>query len=665
MKKTILLLYVLSLSPIMIAQTYGDSLRTYNIQEVIVIATADIANRESKPLSSIDEYLQKSPQVEMIRRGFYAWEPVINSMTTERTLITIDGMRIFGACTDKMDPITSYIEVSNLSSAKVMCGQQGSCHGNTIGGSIDLVRKSCGFGGRKWDFDLKSGFESVNLQKILGGGISFRNQNFYTDVDFMLRNAENYKAGNSIEIPFSQFHKINLSGISGVKIGKDKLLEASVIYDRATDVGYPALPMDVSLAEAIIASLKFQYRSEEKTLKAHETKIYYNDIMHRMDDTKRPSVPIHMDMPGWSTTYGYYSKLNFEFKNQKLLLNVNGFANQSLANMTMYPKDETESPMFMLTWPDVATFYQGIFLEDMFTLNESSAFNFSASAALHFNKIAGELGLSSLQIFYPDMKSQKSRFLKSLGVNYHFSKNGLETGGGAGYSERAPSVSEAYGFYLFNSAEKYDYVGNPDLKNESSIEVNAHLEFKTKAYSAKITSSFFRISNFIVGKYHEGYIPMTFGAKGVKLVSALDYATIFNIALDAELKLLDPLKWSAQISYSRGKDFENQNLPYISPLSFRSALHFNKNSFTSEISVFGNGIQNNFSPDYGETPTPAFVICNASVGKRFVLDNFKVLVKIGAENIFDKYYTTYSDWNKIPRPGRNIFINLNMSFTAT
>jgi iron complex outermembrane receptor protein len=33
-----------------------------------------------------------------------------------------------------------------------------------------------------------------------------------------------------------------------------------------------------------------------------------------MDDTKRPNVPIHMDMPGWSKTYGYYSKVKAKYK---------------------------------------------------------------------------------------------------------------------------------------------------------------------------------------------------------------------------------------------------------------------------------------------------------------------------------------------------------------
>lgn len=68
------------------------------------------------------------------------WEPIINNMTTERTLVTIDGM-VTGACTDKMDPITSY-KVSNLSSAKITnWATRLLPRGTTIGGAINLEKK--------------------------------------------------------------------------------------------------------------------------------------------------------------------------------------------------------------------------------------------------------------------------------------------------------------------------------------------------------------------------------------------------------------------------------------------------------------------------------------------------------------------------------------------
>lgn len=158
-----------------------------------------------------------------------------------------------------------------------------------------------------------------------------------------------------------------------MKLSENKLIEAAVIYDKATDVGYPALPMDVSLAEALITSLKFQMLPESEFLKSWETKVYFNTIMHRMDDTTRPNVPVHMDMPGWSKTFGYYSHLKSVYKNHHFLLNINGFMNKSRAEMTMYPEDKSEKLMFMLTWPDVRTLAQSLYLEDQIKLNQNSS----------------------------------------------------------------------------------------------------------------------------------------------------------------------------------------------------------------------------------------------------------------------------------------------------
>src|SRR5690606_28572965 len=96
------------------------------LEELIITGTSKtLDQKQAKSLATIDEFLEQSSKINMVKRGGYAWEPLINSMATERTVITIDGMRIFGACTDKMDPITSYVEVSNLSKAEVISGQQG------------------------------------------------------------------------------------------------------------------------------------------------------------------------------------------------------------------------------------------------------------------------------------------------------------------------------------------------------------------------------------------------------------------------------------------------------------------------------------------------------------------------------------------------------------
>ena len=644
-------------------ETVKDTTHPKELKEVIIIGKkAPLFEKQAKLLSTLEEYLQQSAKVDMIKRGSYAWEPIINGMATERTLITIDGMRIFGACTDKMDPITSYVEVSNLSEATVSSGQEGACFGSTIGGSIDLKRNRNQFGTQQWDINWNSGFETNNRQKIIGAAVSYTDSLFYTDTDFMLRDAENYRAGNAKEILFSQFQKMNLSTTLGYKLGSNTLAEASVIYDKATNVGYPALPMDVSLAEALISSLKLEYIPHHSAIKDWETKVYFNTITHRMDDTQRPIVPIHMDMPGWSKTYGYYSKIKAQLQQHLLLFNFNAFYNQSLAEMTMYPANPNENNMFMYTWPDVRTFYQGLFVEDNYALNCHSSIKLSATVGFHLNKVVSQSGLESLQIFYPEVPSQKQRFLKSFAMNYSSNKERWEYGLGGAYGERAPSVSEGYGFYLFNSFDGFDHIGNPELKNEKSLEGNGYLGYKKGKIAIKMTGSYFHIINYIMAIPDAALIPMTIGANGVKVYSALEYATIINTNLSTEYQFSKQFVWNSQLIFSKGNECNSTNLPFIAPFSYTSSLHFVKKKIAAEILIHGNTTQTNYSTFYGEDKTPSYAIINVSFGYKCVWNTIKIQMKIGVENVLDTYYSTYSDWNNLPRMGRNGFVNLAARF---
>ena len=105
--------------------------------------------------------------------------------------------------------------------------------------------------------------------------------------------------------------------------------------------------------------------------------------------------------------------------------------------------------------------------------------------------------------------------------------------------------------------------------------------------------------------------------------------------------------------------FEQLNLPFMSPLQYQTAIQFEKENWNANITVLGNGVQNRYSPYFGENKKPDYYIINASVGYQFNLQNNQLALKLGAENIFDRYYSTYTDWNNIPRMGRNIYLNLN------
>ena len=660
MNKIFFILIVLASFNIRAQEQIIDSTKIVKLDEVIVIGRDDLNNQKQvKPLSSIDEYLEKSSKITMIKRGNYAWEPTINNMVSERLSVTIDGMQIFGACTDKMDPITSYVDVSNLSEVHVKSGQQGSENGATIGGGIDLMLQKSGFDKEAWDFGVDAGYETNGNSRIFSSEFNFSSDKFFVNADGIYRKSDNYFAGGGVEVLNSQFTKYNISAVAGVKTSEKGSLIGSIIYDKATDVGYPALPMDVSLAEAVITSLSYQQKDINTFINNWDTKIYYNTITHIMDDTKRPNVPIHMDMPGWSDTFGFYTKMYAKKLKHDMLFNANAYYNKSLAEMTMYPNDPDENIMFMLTWPDVRTQYSGIYGEDKIKLKDNQNLKVSARFGFQMEHIASEFGLNSLQIFYPEMEDRQNRFLMNIAAQYEISVSNIDFLVSTGYGERAPSVSESYGFYLYNSFDNFDYIGNPYLKNEKSIEFNASINYSIKKFKIGADASYFHINDYIIGEIDPNLIPMTIGADGVKIYTSLDYASIFNSNLSASYDFFNSLNLYGSVAYNIGQDNDGGNLPLIGPLNYRLILHYKKNFFDAEINMNGAAEQSNYSSYYGENETDAYTVFNINASYNFYFGRNTLFLKAGVENIFDIYYSTYADWNNIPRLGRNVFINLS------
>src|SRR5690606_23263465 len=231
--------------------------------------------------------------------------------------------------------------------AELGSGQQGAMFGNTIGGGINLKLEKSNFKPIGWSGSLETAFESNNSMRVFGGELNYSDEKIYLNTDVIYRKADNYSAGGDREVEFSQFEKYNFSVNSGYKLAADKSISATLIYDDAKDVGYPALTMDVSLARAVIGAVSFNQDSLFGGLSNWESKLYYNTIKHTMDDTQRPEVPIHMDMPGWSETAGFYTQAHLNKERNHFFFKLDGYYNKSYAEMTMYPENGNEALMFM------------------------------------------------------------------------------------------------------------------------------------------------------------------------------------------------------------------------------------------------------------------------------------------------------------------------------
>jgi len=645
------------------AQNNKDTIRNILIREVVVTAKTGLDSiNESKPLSSIDEYMQHLPNVNPIRRGGYAWEPTINNMATERISVTVDGMKIFCACTDKMDPVTSYVEIPNLDNIHVGSGMGDNLHGtNSIGGSLDMKLQKAGFNSQQLNFSLNSAYETNGNYWVEGIGAVYTSPRFYINTGLFHRKSDDYKAGGDQTIDFSQFEKTNVFSNLGYRLTANKTIEGTVIYDMASDVGYPALTMDVKSAKGLITSVSLLTDNISDVLSTWETKLYFNDIKHVMDDTHRPDVVMHMDMPGKSKTGGYYMTIKGRLLKHIIVLSQDSYYNQSWADMTMYPKNTSDQPMFMYTWPDVRTFNAAVYAEDKYIIDTQNTLQLSTKFSFQNDGVHSDFGYQTLKVYYPDMAQFQNRFLWNVAAKYtHYWKD-LQLKLGSSYGCRAPSVTEAYGFFLFNTFDNYDYIGNPHLKNESSAEVNGAFVLNKRTYSITLDGSYFAFSNYIIGKPNTSYAPMTIGASGVKVFQNLDHASIFNTSLETKVLFLHDFHWTNHLTYSQGEDNSNKPLPLIAPFSYRSAVDYIRKRISAGIEAQGAATHSQYSAEYGETETPAYFLLNLSAGYDLPLGKYSATIKAGVENLFDRKYSTYADWDHILRKGRNIFINLKLN----
>ncbi|MCR5271135.1 MAG: hypothetical protein K6D91_08995 [Prevotella sp.] len=657
----------------------NDSLATssQHLDEVVVVSRGQGGKRSVKgQAATIDEHLQELKHVELVRRGSYAWEPTVNSMQTERLSTTIDGMKIFYACTDKMDPVTSYVESSNLQSISLNSGLNGNpqATGN-IGGALDLKLRKAGysFDGKSYRLGANTGYETNGHVQVYGADGAYSSSRFYANGGAFYRHADNYKAGNNRMVDFSQFQKVNAFMNSGYRIATNDAIETTFIFDRATDVGYPALNMDVAKAEAFITSLAYKHLFHNSALQSWETKGYYNHITHVMDDTTRPDVQIHMDMPGKSWTTGVYSMLNAQVvvlnaKND-VSLNIDSYYNRLFADMTMYPGGA--APMYMVTWPDVGTLNMGAALNDHIRLSKHASLLFSGKLSWQHQRLNNKEGYQALSVFFPGMHQQYHQTTGRIAASYLISASNMQFSTGIGWGSRAPSVTEAYGYYLNNTFDQYDYIGNPRLKNESAVEVNMASEWSlaNDQWTMGLEANAFFFSNYIIGQFEDRLSAMTVGAEGVKVYSNISHATIANFSLSAEWRPTREWRWSTKGSYSIGQDNADECLPLIAPLRYQSRLSYTKKALSAHAEVKGHMRQTCYGSKYGETETAAWTIVNLAVSYQLTSSALsklrnadhrsRVVIRAGVENLFDRNYSTYADWCHIPQKGRNIYLNFS------
>jgi iron complex outermembrane recepter protein len=642
-----------------------DTLKTHYLSEVLVLSVQTESDTlqnfyRANQSANTEDILSRMNGVYLIRRSAYGQEPVIRGMSGGQINVTIDGMRMFSACTDKMDPVTIYVEPQNLKSIDAALGTNGSSLGNTIGGSLNLRLAEPDLNKQGITGRAGSGYQSVS-----------NGFNYFTDANygrsksayrasFIFRKNQNYKDGKGQSVNYSQFEKVNFAIAGKWKVKKD-VLKANFLIDEGKNIGFPALPMDVGKARASMYALSYIRHADVGWLKNFEAKVYANDVYHQMDDSQR-EVLMHMDMPGWSRTYGAFGEGKLKkMANHAIQFRADFYHHRMLAEMVMYPGDGTS--MYMQTWPSSYRTVAGFYAADDINLPSRIKLNVNARVDASSTTIEGGFGKDQLEVFYSTFNSSTQKLTKSFNATARrpFLNNFLFTIHG-GYGERLPTNAELFGFYLFNRQDMHDYLGNPNLTLEKSFTTNFGIEFFNSWLELNGTLFYQHNPDYILAYVDPTLDAMTPGASGVKMYENIQYANFWGVELAALVAPTDYIQIVTNFKGTRAETYEGNALPFIPAFKNVTSLRIEKDKLSGQLEWESSIAQTHVNEAFGEQKTPGYSIFNVRGGYQHKTESGIWKIGVGIENLTDKYYREHLDWGGIPRPGRNFYCSLEYGF---
>lgn len=675
------IMFLLFCSPIW-AQT-SDTLLYKELEEVLVAYTVPLNSEnmigfyQTNQFSSIDDINARMPGVSLLRRGSYAMEPQVGGFSGGQINVTIDGMHIFGACTDKMDPVTSYIETDNLQSINLSYGTNGNQFGSTIGGALNMQLLTPVFAKENTSsVGLGYGYESISEGHNTNLLWQFSQQRFAFRGNISYRNHQMYIDGNGNKVRFSQFSKFNLFGSAAYRINKNSYLQANAIYDEANDVGYPALPMDVATAQGQIYSVAY-FNKSLGVVNNLEAKMYYNDIYHLMDDSKRDSlffinngadsVYMRMDMPGWSNTKGAYAQGDIKIdEKSKLHLKAEYYHNNLRADMTMFmtnAANPNEPPMFTQTWPESNRYVAGLFANYSRYLSDNIKVNATLSSEYSATQMVSNNGKQQFTVFGNTIKDSYNKVLTNGNINlkYHVSKH-WQTEFGVGYGERLPTITEQFGFYLFNAKDGYDYIGQPDIVKEKAFQGNVAVSYHKKAFKTRYFAQWSHIKDYIYGEYKADIPQMNLYAQGTKQYINLNYANIFTNHLELLYTPITALTLMSVNQFTYGINVNSKALPQIAPLSSTNVVQWQKKKVRCNFEMIFSAKQNRIDTNYGETTTSAYTLFNVKAHYVPNIGQQQLELMAGIDNLTNKTYREHLDWGNFYRAGRSFTMQISYRF---
>ena len=232
--------------------------------------------------------------------------PVIHGMADDRVNVLINGMSLTSACSNHMNPPTSYIAPANVGGLTVMAGITPVSHGgDSIGGTIAIESAAPEFASRGQGISTHGGVSAIHRSNgVVNSGsawLSAATENFRVGYVGSYVNANDYKDGAGVMIKStfyeSQNHALQLAGRRG-----NHLVTVDLGYQHIPQQGFVNARMDMTDNQAQFANVKYVGAFARVRLDA---RVYFENTRHVMN-VLRDKVPgMNMPMDTTGANFGY------------------------------------------------------------------------------------------------------------------------------------------------------------------------------------------------------------------------------------------------------------------------------------------------------------------------------------------------------------------------
>ncbi|MHC1775920.1 MAG: TonB-dependent receptor [Lentimicrobium sp.] len=648
-------------------------------------------------VADIGDILRNEPNISGIRRGGYAVDPVVRGFRYSQLNIFLDeGIHIEGGCPNRMDPVLSHIEPEQVEHIEIIRGPYLLQYGPSPSTSIRIVtREENPFAARRIQLVSATGYDA-NRQGIRQHlNISGSDGKFYYRLGAGIKNYGNYTDGNGKEWE-SAFNKKDFYADLGYQIKKGEAITVSYKGTFGREVMFPALPMDEIEDNTHIFSALYTRHDLLIPDNNIQVSVYRSGVYHEMDNRFRPQYS--QVVPPYTGKMQAVAKVNTSITGARVIINrkagkllINGGFDSEMARkdglremkmiMQMDGQEFTSYKYFNL-WQDAYILNNGLFAG---VASGNRKFSYAASMRVDYNySDSGDtLVIAKDNITWFEV-NPTGRVLFSLSASGSWDiSDKAKLSLGLARGTRAPDMQERYIKFLATGFDKYDYLGNPDLKPEINYQADMMFDYSLK--NSRIFVNLFRsdVQNFITGTLVPPSVarPVSMGAPGVKQFNNIDRAVFYGIEAGVTSKPIENMgvAFSAGYAYAFFPEMEkiilennqatgtvilkNDPIPEIPPFEakLKATYLLFGDRLKPGIEIRAVAGQYAISGASYEESTPGYVITNISFDyKPFAFATFTT----GLNNLFNKAY--YDHLNRkltgttgdLYEPGRTFFVNL-------